>query len=85
MSESKEDIIKRLKTIEGHVKKVREMVKQEEYCIDILQQTAAVKNAIGNTEAKILDDHLHTCLIEGVKSGDEEVIDEILQFFKKVN
>lgn len=81
----KEDIVRRLKTAEGHLKKVRKMVEDDEYCIDILQQSTAVKNAISKTEAEILDNHLHTCVVDGIESGDEEVVDEILQIFKKVN
>lgn len=85
------EIIKRLKIIEGHLKKVRKMVEEGVYCVNILQQSLAVQNALKKVDEMILDNHLHTCVIEalGEKSGKagsggkKEKIEEILELFKK--
>jgi len=52
------------------------------YCVDILRQTYAVRKAIEKLEALILENHLHGCVPEGIKSGREEaVIDELVQLY----
>ena len=83
---SKEDIIRRLRITEGHLKKIVNMIEEDEYCIDILQQTSAVKNAIKKTEELILDNHLHSCVIKAIKKDKSETaINELLEVFKKTN
>lgn len=80
---SKQGAIKRLKVIEGHLKEVREMVENDRCCIDILQQSLAVQNALKKVDEIILDSHLHSCVIEAVGEKKKEKIEEILGLFKK--
>jgi DNA-binding FrmR family transcriptional regulator len=81
---SKRDLVRRLKIIEGHLKKVTEMVEDDKYCIDILQQTAAVKNALKKVEELLLDKHLHSCVIRAIKKDkSEKSIQELLEIFRK--
>ncbi|MDP2683703.1 MAG: metal-sensitive transcriptional regulator [bacterium] len=80
---NKKLIIKRFKTIEGHLKKITQMVEDGRYCIEILQQTTAVKNAIKSAEAVLLDNHLHSCVIRDIKKGRQKAVDELLVLFKK--
>jgi DNA-binding FrmR family transcriptional regulator len=78
----KNDILKRLASIEGHIGGVRKMVESDEYCVDILRQTYAVRKAIEKMEALILEQHLHTCVPEGIREGREgQVIDELVQLY----
>lgn len=84
-SNNKKAVIKRLKTIKGHLHKIIEMVESDVYCMDILQQTTAVKNAIKSAESVILDNHLHSCVIHDVKKGKSKAVDELLLLFKKIN
>ena len=82
MRAKKEDVLKRLNYIEGHLKGIRKMVDEDKYCVDILRQTYAVRKAIEKLEAIILENHLHACLPEGITSGKEdEMIEELLQLF----
>jgi len=82
MRAKKEDVLKRLNYIEGHLKGIRKMVDEDQYCVDILRQTYAVRNAIEKLEAIILENHLHDCVLEGITSGKEdEMIDELIQLF----
>lgn len=78
------DLVKRLKSIEGHLKKIREMVEEKRYCIDILQQTAAVKMALKKAEDLILKNHLQTCFIKAFrKNQSQKALREILEIFQK--
>ena len=82
MRAKKEDVLKRLNYIEGHLKGIRKMVDEDQYCVDILRQTYAVRKAIEKLEAIILENHLHACVPEGITSGKEdEMIEELIQLF----
>jgi DNA-binding FrmR family transcriptional regulator len=77
-----QEVLKRLSSIEGHVAGIHKMVVEDKYCIDILRQTYAVRKALENLEAMILEDHLRTCVPAGIK-GDcgETVIKELIQLY----
>ncbi len=82
MRAEKQDVVKRLNYIEGHLHGIRKMVEEDKYCVDILRQTYAVRKAIEKLEALILENHLHTCVPEGIQSGNAEtVIDELVQLY----
>jgi DNA-binding FrmR family transcriptional regulator len=80
-----DDILKRLKNIEGHIKGIENMVENEAYCIDVIRQIHAVQSALEKVSGIILDDHLHTCLITAVRGEDpderERVLTEIADIF----
>jgi DNA-binding FrmR family transcriptional regulator len=76
------DVLKRLSYIEGHLNGVRKMIEADQYCVDVLRQTYAVRKAIEKMEALILEQHLHTCVPEGIKEGREDaVIEELMQLY----
>ena len=83
----KRSIENRLRRIEGQVSGIRKMVENDRYCIDILNQTAAVASAIRNVENLVMENHLNTCVVDAMKSGDEEgkreKIDEIMEVVSK--
>ncbi|HEY1015595.1 MAG TPA: metal-sensitive transcriptional regulator [Herpetosiphonaceae bacterium] len=85
MSDDKQAILNRLKTIEGHVRGVQRMVEDDSYCVDILRQTLAVRRAIEKLETAVLDRHLNTCVTDAIRSADAEARDqaiaEILEIF----
>jgi DNA-binding FrmR family transcriptional regulator len=82
MRADKTDVLKRLNYIEGHIGGIRKMVESDQYCVDILKQTYAVRKAIEKLEAVILEDHLHGCVPEGIREGREQaVIDELMQLY----
>ena len=84
MQENKQEIVKRLKTARGHLRRVIKMVEEEEYCIDILQQSLAVQAALKRADEEILADHLAHC-VKGALSGEEKdkQLKEIIEVFKK--
>ena len=70
----KEDALKRLNYVDGHLAGVRRMIEEDKYCVDVLKQPYAVRRAIQKIEAVILEGHLHTHVLEGVRDGrDSEV------------
>ena len=80
---TREQVLKRLNYIEGHLAGVRRMIDEDQYCVDILKQTYAVRRAIEKMEALLLDGHLHTCVVEGVRDGrEEQVIGELLELYQ---
>ncbi len=82
----REQALKRLSYIEGHLSGVRRMIDGEQYCVDILKQTYAVRRAIEKMEALLLDGHLHTCVVQGVRDGrEEQVIGEMLELYELAN
>lgn len=63
-------ILNRLKRIEGQVRGLAQMVEQDRYCIDILQQVQAVKAALSKAEDEILKNHASHCVADAIASGD---------------
>ena len=84
--DTKSDVLKRLAFIEGHLQGVRRMVEDDKYCVDVLKQMFAVRRAIEKMEQLMLDGHLHTCVVEGIKDGrDDQVISELLDLYELAN
>ena len=82
LPEAKQDALKRLNYIDGHLNGIRRMVEEDKYCVDILKQTFAVRRAIQKLESKLLEGHLHSCVIDGVKDGrEDQVLDELMELF----
>ena len=81
--EIKRKIIRRLKILEGQIRGLQEMIDNEQYCIDILQQSMAAKQALSGVENLMLENHLSTHAIEQIKSGKEsKATREILAIYK---
>ena len=80
----KEDIIRRLKKIEGQVKGLQRMVDNEKYCVDILIQVAAVRAAINKVGVLIFENHSRECLQKAVvENHQDESIDELIAVLAK--
>jgi DNA-binding FrmR family transcriptional regulator len=76
------DILKRLNYVEGHLAGIRRMVESEQYCVDILKQTYAVRRALEKLEARMLEGHLRDCVVTGVREGrEEQVLGELMQLY----
>ncbi|MDA1257904.1 MAG: metal-sensitive transcriptional regulator [Chloroflexi bacterium] len=84
--ETKKDATNRISYIEGHLAGVKKMIEEGRYCVDVLKQTYAIRRAIEKLETKLLDGHLHSCVIEGVKAGrSDEVLDELVELYALAN
>lgn len=85
MDDHKQQILARLKTIEGHVRGVQRMVEEDVYCIDLLKQTRAIQQALHKLDGLILAGHLNTCVTTAIQNDAvaerERVLTELLQVF----
>ncbi len=82
MKADKQDVLKRLNYIEGHLGGIRKMIEEDKYCVDILHQTHAVRKAIEKLEALLVESHLHNCVPENIANGNvDAVIDELVQLY----
>ncbi len=76
-------VIRRLKILEGQLRGLQEMVEKGTYCIDVITQTSAVKQGLSNIEDMLLENHLSTCVIKQMTSGEtEKAKQEILKVYK---
>ncbi|MCE9628775.1 MAG: metal-sensing transcriptional repressor [Candidatus Vogelbacteria bacterium] len=74
---------RRLKIVEGQVRGLQKMVEEEKYCIDIITQASAIKEALTGVEDLILENHLTTHVIHQIKHGKEQqAATEILKVYK---
>ena len=82
ISDVKTDVLKRLRFIQGHLDGITKMVEQDKYCVDVLKQTFAVRRAIQKLEQELLDGHLRSCVIAGLREGkDDQVVNELLELY----
>ena len=74
----------RLSRIEGQIRGIRGMVENGAYCPDILVQSAAVNAAINAFNRELLASHIRTCVVEDIRGGKDEVIDELVATLQKL-
>ena len=74
----------RLSRIEGQVRGIRAMLDKDVYCADILVQVAAVNAALNGFSKELLSQHVRTCVADGIRQGDNEVIDELVTTLQKM-
>ena len=83
MNIEKQKLIRRLKIIEGQVRGLQDMLTKDKYCIDIITQASAIKNALSGVEDALMEEHLGTCVIHQIKKGKENTaIKEILKVYR---
>jgi DNA-binding FrmR family transcriptional regulator len=82
-------VLRRLKTIEGHLKGIVRMVEENAYCIDVIRQIQAVEAALNKTSSQILEEHLNSCVITAIRGDSEQererVLKEIAEVFEMSN
>lgn len=80
---SKKRALRRLKIIEGQLRGLSKMVEEDVYCVDVIHQSLAVKEALSGVEDLLLENHLATHVTEQIKSGKEaKAIQEILSIYR---
>lgn len=77
--DSKDDLVRRLKKIEGQVKGIQRMVESDKYCVDVLIQVAAVRAAINRVGTIVFEHHSRGCMRNAVENEDQEAaIEELI-------
>jgi DNA-binding FrmR family transcriptional regulator len=83
-SMEREEVLKRLKNVEGHVRGVAKMVEKDAYCIDLIRQIQAVQAALNKISSIILRDHMNSCLVTAVRGDDPEERERVLKEIAEV-
>ena len=78
------DLMNRLKRIEGQVRGVEGMLENDAYCTDILMQVSAITCALNSFNKALLANHMKTCVVDNIREGNEEVIDELVTTLQKL-
>lgn len=81
----KKIIINRINRISGQLSAINRMVQNDEYCNDILIQLSAIENSVKSLSNHILEKHIYSCVSEDLEKGNLEIIDELVNLFKKFN
>lgn len=79
----KHDVDRRINRAIGQLNGIRNMVDSDRYCGDVLTQLAAVESAVKAISREVMRDHLETCVVEKIQDGDVEVVDEVMDLFRK--
>ena len=77
-------LIHRLNRIEGQIRGIKGMIEKDAYCTDILVQVSAVNAALNSFSKELLATHIRTCVADGIRRGDDEVIDELVTTLQKL-
>jgi len=78
------DISNRLKSVAGHVNGIVRMVDEGQYCIDVIQQIQAVQAALDKVSLMVLDDHMHHCVTEAIRSDNPDERERVLAEIRDV-
>ena len=81
----KKYLITRLKTIEGQVRGVSKMIDDDKYCADILTQLLAINKSIKSLSNDLLKSHLNSCVVDDIKNGKTEVVDEVMELIRRLS
>ena len=83
-SESEKKIINnRLNRIEGQVRGVKKMIEEDRYCDDVLIQQSAIDKSVKSLANHILENHMQTCVLNDLENGNYEIIDEVVNLFRR--
>lgn len=82
--EHREELLARLRRIEGQVRGLQRMIENDRYCIDILTQMSAVQAALNRVGLTILSGHTKSCVTAAARHGDEDAkIEELMAVIKR--
>jgi CsoR family transcriptional regulator, copper-sensing transcriptional repressor len=83
-SKDKAQLVRRLSRMEGQVRGIARMIEREEYCVDILQQTAALRAAVDALSVLVLEDHVQGCVRTAAERGEaDKYVDEVIDVVRR--
>ena len=83
-SKDKAQLVRRLSRMEGQVRGIARMIEREEYCVDILQQTAALRAAVDALSILVLEDHVQGCVRTAAEHGvADRYVDEVIDVVRR--
>lgn len=75
--QNKEDVIERLRRVQGQVKGLERMVAQDTYCVDVLTQVSATTAALQSCALALLEEHLNCCVSDAISRGGDEAREKV--------
>lgn len=81
---NQKSVMDRLSKIEGQIRGIKNMIEQEAYCDDIINQIEASRSALHSVQIILLESHIKNCVIDQLQQGDSNAVDEILKTIKKL-
>ncbi|RSK29291.1 transcriptional regulator [Bacillus sp. HMF5848] len=82
--QEKQQLLNRLKRIEGQVRGIQKMIEEDRYCVDVLIQVSAINAALKKVGFSLLERHTHHCVSDAIKQGDgDAAIDELMKVFQQ--
>lgn len=86
LDKTREECLKRLSYIDGHLHGISRMIQDDAYCVDVLKQSFAVRRALEKLEQIMLEGHLRTCVADGMREGrQDEVVGELVELYELAN
>ena len=83
-TKDKGNLVRRLSRMEGQVRGIARMIEREEYCVDILQQTAALRAAVDSFSILVLEDHVQGCVRTAAARGEaDQYVDEVIDVVRR--
>ncbi len=82
--EEKKQLTRRLNIIEGQIRGINQMIADDRYCDDVLVQIAAVNQALKSLGNNILENHLKSCVVRDVQTGNLDILEEVMALIKKL-
>ena len=83
-AEEKKALLNRLSRLEGQIRGIKAMVENDAYCVDILTQSAAAKQAFLSFNRELLSRHMHSCVVRDIREGKEESVEELMDIIAKL-
>lgn len=81
----KNDLTVRLNRVEGQIRGINNMIEKDAYCDDVLNQIAAAQSALESVSKLLLKNHIQGCVVDKIKAGDQEIIDELIVTISKMH
>ena len=78
------DLLNRLSRVEGQIRGIKKMIEEDAYCPDILTQVSAANCALNSFTKVLLANHVKSCVVDEIKAGNDEVVDELAQLLQKL-
>jgi DNA-binding FrmR family transcriptional regulator len=79
----KDSLLLRLNRIEGQIRGISRMIEEDRYCVEVLQQIASMQSAADAVAMILLENHVKGCVADGLRSGNEERVEEVVGVIRK--
>lgn len=81
--EQVKSLVMRLNRIDGQILGIKKMIEENRYCPDVLMQVSAVQSSLNSFNKELLATHIKTCVVDDIRDGKEEAVDELCELLKK--